>query len=226
MARVNRVNRQSTKPAAGSLVSRAELARRLQVSKSAVSKECKPGGRIHAAIVGTGIDQGHPDVQRWMSIRRAQEADYSPPEPEPGARVDEPEPEPIAEPQDLLHVLTTQRPEPIEDVKDPAIVERWVRTHKLTEEAIKAKRLRERVERSLIPKATFDRFFGAIETSVRLLLSDTPRALAIRLDPGRQVELSAMVRDLMSQHLTTMMDRIVAILEADDPTDPLVEVAE
>lgn len=219
---VNRVNR--SKPP-GELVSRAELSRRLRVSKQAVTKECKPGGRIHGACVGTAVDPSHPDVQRWMAIRSAATKDYAPPE--PGKRLDEPEPEEsIDSPQELLEVLATERPEPLTATKDPVMVERWVRTHKLTEEAIKAKRLRERVERNLIPKTTVDRIFGAVETGFRLLLSDTPRALAIRIAPERQVEITAMVRDLMSQHLTAARDRMVAILEADDPTEPLLEAAE
>lgn len=223
---VNRVNRRlTTGPSGGELISRAELARRLHVSKSAVSKECKPGGRIHAACQGAAVDAGHPDVQRWMAIRSAAAKDYAPPD--PGKPVDEPEPEEsIGEPQELLEVLATERPEPLTATKDPVMVERWVRTHKLTEEAIKAKRLRERVERNLIPKTTVDRIFGAVETGFRLLLSDTPRALAIRIAPERQVEITAMVRDLMSQHLTAARDRMVAILEADDPTEPLLEAAE
>jgi AcrR family transcriptional regulator len=222
---VNRKTRSTPGAVKVNLISRAELARRLGVSRSAVTKECRDGGRIHEACAGTAVDVTHPRVQRWLAQRELATRDIEPPE--PGARLDEPDPEePINEPQDLLEALATERPAPLTDIKDPVMVERWVRTHKLTEEAIKAKRLRERVERNLLPKMTVDRIFAAVETGFRLLLSDTPRALAIRIAPERQVEITAMARDLMSQHLAAARARMVAILEADDPTEPLLEAAE
>lgn len=207
------------------LITRSELARRLGVSRPAVTQACRVGGSIHDACEGTVVNVRHASVKRWLARRDAATKDFEPP-PVPPVVAAPPIAAGFNEVHELLAVLTEERPEPLQDLRDPVLVERWVRTHKLTEEAIKAKRLRERVERCLIPRTTVVNMLAHSDVAFRLLLSDAPRAIATRLAADDMTKAAALIRDILSQHLDVARERMATSLEADDPTAPLVEAAE
>lgn len=56
------------------LITRAEMARQLGVSRPAVTNACKPGGRLAAACDGNSINVLHADAQRWL-VERARSLD-------------------------------------------------------------------------------------------------------------------------------------------------------
>ncbi len=49
------------------LTTRAELARRKGVSRSAITQGCRDGGPLAAAVVGKRVDLDHPSVRIWLS---------------------------------------------------------------------------------------------------------------------------------------------------------------
>jgi len=51
------------------LISRAEMARKLGVSRPAITKACRDGGRLAAACDGNSINVLHADAQRWLVER-------------------------------------------------------------------------------------------------------------------------------------------------------------
>lgn len=48
------------------LQSKAEVSRLCDVSEAAIGKQCKPGGKLHAAMVGTRIDVDHPAAAAYL----------------------------------------------------------------------------------------------------------------------------------------------------------------
>jgi hypothetical protein len=54
------------------LISRAEMARKLGLSRPAITKACREGGRLANACAGSSINMLHPDAQRWL-LERAPE---------------------------------------------------------------------------------------------------------------------------------------------------------
>lgn len=55
------------------LISRAEMARKLGISRPAITKACRPGGRLADACDGGSINVLHADAQRWLLERAAPE---------------------------------------------------------------------------------------------------------------------------------------------------------
>lgn len=58
-------------PAREHLISRAEMARRLGISRPAITKACRRGGRLERACKGGAINMLHGDAQRWLVERSA-----------------------------------------------------------------------------------------------------------------------------------------------------------
>lgn len=92
------------------LISRAEMARMLRLSKPAITKACREGGRLAPACDGHSVNMLHESAQRWLLERSASidPADAAaaprratPPAPPAPARstprraAPEPEPEPV-----------------------------------------------------------------------------------------------------------------------------------
>ena len=220
---------------AAHLISRAEMARKLGVSRAAVTQACRPGERLHEACDGSSINVLHESARRWLFEREGAklkqlpplppiEVDDAPEEPRrpvasleaelgPGQRVD------LAALAEPLTTLT----ERYGDVRE---FESWVRTRKALEEARKAEMLRERIEGRLIARTTVDRMVDHIDVAFRLLLSDAPRAIATRIAPQDVAAVAALVRDVMSQHLKGCREHMDQSLAADDPLAPLAEAAE
>ena len=218
------------------------MARKLGVSRAAVTQACREGGRLHQACDGNSVNVLHKDARRWLFEREGTRLEQLPPPAEPLPDVppievdeDPEEPErPVASleaelgPGQRIDLAALAEPlttltERYGDVRE---FEAWVRTRKALEEARKAEMLRERIEGRLIARTTVVRMFDHIDTAFRLLLSDAPRAIATRISPQEVATVAALVRDVMGQHLKSCRDHIDQSLAADDPLAPLAEVAE
>jgi hypothetical protein len=239
------------------VITRAEMARRLGLSRASVTKACRPGGRLAAAVQGTGVNALHPTARRWLADRKARVAPLAAlaaPElgatPEPHLddpiRVDAPDPPDDDEPgegrtgpalvAELGAWLDGGGPD-LADLSEPltTLTERygsapamsgWVKCRKTLEEARKAEMLRERVAGRLIARTTVVRMIDHAAAAFRILLSDAPRTIATRLGATDMPTATALIRDVMSQHLTAAQSHMAASLEADDPMAPLMEAAE
>ena len=228
--------------AAAHLVTRAEMARRLGVSKAAVTQACRPGGHLAPACEGTKVNALHEAARKWVARRAALTAEL-PPLSTPIA-VDEP---PAAEPErerpwmpgefeplpiggqrqisdldSLSEPLTTLT----EQYGDAPAFERWIRCRRTLEEARKAEMLRARIEGRLIARTTVIRMVDHVDVAFRLLLADAPRTIATRLSAPDTAAATAMIRDVMSQALEAARDHMASALDADDEMAPLMEAAE
>lgn len=228
------------------VITRAEMARRLGLSRTSVTKACRPGGRLAAAVQGPGVNCLHAAAKRWLADRKARVAPAPPPveladAPDAAIPVDAPdapdddEPERAVAPE-LGAWLDGGAPE-LADLSEPltALTERygsaasmsaWVKSRKTLEEARKAEMLRERIAGRLIARTTVVRMLDHADGAFRILLSDAPRTIATRLGCADLPKATAVIRDIMSQHLEAAQSHMVASLEADDPMAPLMEAAE
>lgn len=228
------------------VISRAEMARRLGVSRAAVTRACKEGGRLAPAVSGSGVNVLHPAATKWLAQRKAAAAAASPPTP----AVDLPPEAPIPVDDDAVEPAPGQLtaaelelalgPEKTIDLDELAallnrITERFgelaavqphVKCRKILEEARKAEMLRQRIEGRLIARTTVIRMLDHIDVAFRLLLTDAPRTIATRLSAPDMAAATALIRDVMSQHLEAARDHMQASLAADDPMAPLAEAAE
>lgn len=217
---------------AAHLITRAEMARKLGVSRAAVTQACRPDGRLHDACEGSSVNVLHEAARRWLFEREGSRLELPP----IGVDEDPPEnPRPVESLEeelgpggqridlaDLAEPLTTLT-ERYGDVRE---FEPWVRTRKALEEARKAQMLRERIEGRLIARTTVVRMNDHVDTAFRLLLSDAPRAIATRIAPQDVAGVAALVRDIMSQHLKSCREHMDQSLANDDPMAPLAEAAE
>ena len=227
------------------VVTRAELARRLGVTRGAVTKACRKGGRIEHALLRDGVDVCHPSVKRWLDERaaaRAAEARH-------GAAANDAIPVDGADLDDESDEGGEQLGLPgvggrpwdaelsLDDVEQPlaqlcqaygshAAFAGWLHSLKKLEDARRSKMLRERVEGRLIPRTTAVRMIDHVDTAFRLILSDAPRTIATRLSAPDMAAAVAMIRDVLSQTLETARDQVAAAIENDDPMAPLMEAAE
>lgn len=228
--------------AAAHIVSRAEMARRLGVSRAAVTRACKDGGRLAPACAGTGVNVLHAAATRWLAQRKAAAAIPATPS------VDLPEgaPIPVDEPDlgpprmtaaELELALGPERTIDLDELAsllnriterfgELATVQPHVKCRKMLEEARKAEMLRQRIEGRLIARSTVLRMIDHVDVAFRLLLTDAPRTIATRLSAPDPAAAMAMIRDVMSQILESARDHMSASLEADDPMAPLAEAAE
>lgn len=219
------------------MISRAEMARKLGVSRAAVTQACHEGGRLHAACEGNSVNVLHKAARAWLFEREGVRLEQLPAEPIPPIEVDE-GPEEPQRPVDsleeelgpLLRIDLAQIAEPLtrltERYGEVREFEAWVRTRKALEEARKAEMLRERIEGRLIARTTVNRMVEHVDAAFRLLLSDAPRAIATRIAPQEVASVAALVRDVMSQHLKSCLEHMDQSLAADDPLAPLAEAAE
>lgn len=231
------------------VVSRAEMARRLGLSRASVTKACRPGGRLAAAVLGTGVNCLHPLAKRWLADRKARvappvvdadaipvDAPDAPDAPDDDELASGERPAgPVAVPElgawldggapdlaDLSEPLTTLT----ERYGSAASMSAWVKSRKTLEEARKAEMLRERIAGRLIARTTVVRMVDHVDSAFRILLSDAPRTIATRLGAADMPAATALIRDIMSQHLEAAQSHMVSSLEADDPMLPLMEAAE
>lgn len=231
---------------ASHVITRAEMARQLGLSRSSVTKACRSGGRLAAAVQGSGVNCLHAAARKWIAERKALTAP-PPPDPSDAIPVDAPDaPDddelvgerpavPAAMPE-LGAWLDGAGPE-LADLSEPltTLTERygsafamaaWVKCRKTLEEARKAEMLRERVAGRLIARTTVVRMIDHVDSAFRILLSDAPRTIATRLGVPNTPAATALIRDVMSQHLKACQAHLTAALEADDPMAPLMEAAE
>ena len=83
------------------LITRAEMARLLGLSRPAITKACRDGGRLAPACDGASVNMLHPEAKRWL-LERSASIDPAPAPPRPAApqrapsrrAAPEPEPEP------------------------------------------------------------------------------------------------------------------------------------
>lgn len=241
------------KVAPAHLVTRAELARRLGVSRASVTKACRKGGRLAPAVSGKAVNALHPASRSWLaertrksrarraeaentsSTRRAApELDAAPESiavdaPDPPDDDDDDEPPASIEFGAWLEADLAELADPLTQLTErygsaPAFTA-WVKARKQLEEARKAGMLRERVAGRLIARTTVDRMIDHLDVAFRLLLTDAPRAIAIRLGCANAADAGRVIRDMMGQHLTAAQTQMAAALEADDPMAPLTEAA-
>lgn len=216
------------------VITRAEMARRLGVSRAAVTRACREGGRLEPACSGKGVNVLHEAACRWLAQRAATAGDDDAPipvddaEPPPGERPSVAElelalgPRQLGDLDELGKILTRLT----EDFGEAPAVERWVRCRKWLEEARKAEMLRARVEGRLVARTSVVRMIDHVDVAFRLLLADAPRTIATRLGVPDMPAATAMIRDVMGQLLTAARDQMAGSLEADDPMAPLLEAAE
>lgn len=222
-----------TEPARQSahLISRAEMARKLGVSRAAVTQACRDGGRLRDACDGSAVNVLHEAARRWLFEREGARLELPP------IAVDDDPPEPPRPAATLRAELGTRQIVDLADLAEPLTtlteaygdareLEGWVRSRKALEEARKAEMLRERIEGRLIARTTVVRMVDHVDAAFRLLLSDAPRAIATRIAPQDVARVSAMVRDIVSQHLKTCREHMDKSLANDDPMAALVEAAE
>jgi hypothetical protein len=219
------------------LIKRAEMARRLGLSRASVTKACRPGGRLERACQGSAVNVLHPAARKWLALRAAARAEAPPHEsdaiPVDGADADAPE---LAEPVPVPELSPWQLGADLAELEQPltALTERygsaeafagWVRCRKMLEDARRAEMLRERVAGRLVARTTVVRMIDHVDVAFRLLLTDAPRTVATRLGCPDTAAATALIRDVMSQHLEASRSHMVAALEADDPMAPLMEAA-
>jgi hypothetical protein len=207
------------------------MARRLGVSRPAVTQACRPKGRLHAACEGSAINALHDSARRWMSQRDAASKELPPIQMDDGER---PSSRPIA---DLEQELGPRQSTDLADLAEPLTTltetygearafDTWVKCRKTLEEARKAAMLRQRIEGRLVPRTTVTRMLDHVDVAFRLLLSDAPRSIATHLAPQDMTAATRRIRDVMSQILSACRDHMAASLAADDTMAPLLEAAE
>lgn len=216
------------------LITRAEMARKLGVSRAAVTQACREGGRLFPACEGAAVNLLHDAARRWLIEREGARLELPP---LPPIAVDEDPPEAPRPVEALEAELGPREQVDLADLAEPLTMltekycdvrefESWIRARKALEEARKAEMLRERIEQRLIARTTVVRMIEHIDTAFRLLLSDAPRAIATRIAPQEVAHVAALVRDVMRQHLEACRQKMDQSLEHDDPMAPLAEAAE
>lgn len=214
------------------------MARRLGVTPQAVGKACRPGGILHPALIdgGTRINLNHEAAQTWIA-RRAEKPRPKIMGPLVTTSVEEDEPEPRA-PSDVEAELGAWRAhcdletfvEPLSTLTDKygswKEFSDWVKCRKTLEEALKAQMLRQRTAGQLVARTTVQRMIEKIDEGFRLVLSDAPRSVAARIAPNDMARCSQIVREALEEILTRSRTAMLMSLDADDPTERLVEAAE
>lgn len=223
------------------LITRAEMARRLGVTRAAVTRQCRPGGRLAPACEGVAVNVLHEAAKKWVAERDGRGRAPSD-ESEPIAVDDGPDPIDGDEPpagdstgtggvaNDVLAAELDSLEQPLAELTErygaaPAF-NSWVKCRNTLATARKSERLLARLDGRLIARTTVQNMVSHIDTAFRLLLTDAPRTIAIKLGADDLPTATAMIRDVMSQALDACRDHMAASLEADDPMAPLVEAAE
>lgn len=210
------------------------MARRAGVTKGAVTKACRPGGRLAAAVQGSTVNVLHPAAKAWLALRAPRVVPDSIPVDAPDAPDDDDE-QPPRRPVQLdfadqwqgdLSELEQPLTELTERYGSAGAFQAWVKSRKMLEEARKAEMLRSRIEGRLIPRTTVVRMVDHFDSAFRLLLSDAPRTIAVRLGCPDVATATAMIRDVIGQSLEAAQSHVIASLESDDPMAPLQEAAE
>jgi len=216
------------------------MARRLGVTPSAVTQACRPGGTLHAALNGKGINVLHEAAQAWLERKSADVSTIT-------AAIDEAA---VEHDDDTTEATTSASPTEAETTLGPwraqidlqSLVEplstltekygdskefaAWTKCRKTLEDALKAQRMRERVEGRLIARTTVDRMIGKIDEAFRLMLTDAPRTVATQVAPNDMARCTQVVRDALEQILWKAKDHMLMSLRADDPEADLMEAAE
>jgi hypothetical protein len=237
--------RAPTKPRPA-VISRAAMARMLQVSPAAVTQACRPGKPLYEARSGHGIDVTHEAAVRMLAAKAGQRQQLQRQLDDPKAPVgvelpgepEEPEPEPVEAAQSVDEISQELGPwraqvglaslvEPLATLTqmygDARVMSHWVQTRKHLAAAMREEMLLARVAGRLIARTTVDRMIEKIDSAFRLMLSDAPRTIATRIDPGNMVATSAIVRDQLEQILKACQAMMLDSLKADDPMAPLTE---
>jgi hypothetical protein len=102
--------REAPRPAVH-LVSRAEMARRLELSRPAITKACREGGRLHPACEGASVNVLHPVAAAWL-VERA--ASLQPPQREPARQPTPRAAPPAPAPARVPRRRPPPAPEPVE----------------------------------------------------------------------------------------------------------------
>ncbi len=214
------------------------MARRLGVTPSAVTQACRPGGTLHAALNGKGINVLHEAAQAWLQRKAADPSTITAPIDVAVVESDEDTTEVTASPLEAEAALGPWRAQvDLKSLLEPlsTLTERygdskeftaWVKCRKTLEEALKAQRLRQHVEGCLIARRTVQRMIEKVDDAFRLMLTDAPRSIATRIAPNDMAHCSQIVRDALEQILTKGKEQMIMSLQADDPEASLTEAAE
>lgn len=220
------------------------MARRLGVTPSAVTQACRPGGTLHPALNGKGINVLHEAAQAWLARKAAETSTSTAPIDVVATDPDDDTTEPAkgdppaitpAEAEAALGPWRAQVNlgtliEPLstltEQYGDAKEFTGWVKSRKILEDALKAQRMRERVEGRLIARTTVQRMIEKVDDAFRLMLTDAPRTVATQVAPNDMARCTAVVRDALEQILSKGKEQMLLSLRADDPEADLMEAAE
>lgn len=174
----------------GALITRAEAARRKGIQRSSVSKACRAGGPLEAAVRGVQLDSGDPAFVVWIT---------EPPRgPDAGSEAPESPQEPGTAPTKAEMLELSRR-------KRAAEADRLELQNAATRGELISRRLVE------------THVFGAIEASHKRLLGDAAKTIASKVfnstrAKGTLEEALRLVREEISKHLRPTKDRVVRVL--------------
>ena len=152
------------------LISKADLARRAGVSRAAISKLFKSGGKLESALVESQVDAGHPLVQEYLAGKEASTVFEPKPKfehTETQAFPDEGTPQAMVDFQSLTLGELSDRFGGIAELAD------WLKALKISEEIRGARLKNDEYEGSIISRdLVVTHCFGALDETNRRLLSD------------------------------------------------------
>jgi hypothetical protein len=169
------------------IISRAELARRGGRTKSCVTMACRPGGELASAVVGRGVDAGHPAVVNWLG--RSDPAKTST--------------------RKKGNSEAESGPEFDRQVREMALRKRQAETEFLEHRARVARG--EYIAIDLVTRTVFSH----LEMMSRRLLSDVPATLALRVERLSREERVLLIRETISRELTFCRDQTIKSLGVD-----------
>lgn len=204
-------------------VSKAELARRRGVTRQAVNKAVKPGGRLHAAVLDDGrVDIAHPDTQTWLG-----DSDGGPADRGTESEIPEGETTPVGVSGAVSPDMPEIRRMPLEDIVERygtilgfsdhvAVLKKIEETHKL--ELANAERRGEVIEREFVQVHVF----GVMRALTRRILRDAPKTLSKELyamaQAGRPIEdAEKAIRDELGKQIKTAKVKVSSALGGRGP---------
>ena len=206
-------------------VTKAQLARLKGVSRPAITKLTREGGRLHAAVLPTGrVDRDHPAVQQWLAADARKPAPKKPPAsaadptapspPEPYPPTGAP---PMAELRKMTLDAIVRRYGHVVGFGDyVSVLKKIEETRKL--EIANAERRQEVVAREFVQIHVF----GVLRGLTRRLLRDAPKtiakeiyAMALAERPIEDAEKA--IRDGLGLQIMTAKTRAARALGGEGP---------
>ncbi len=219
------------------LLKRSQLASLAGVSRAYITKECRPGGFLHDAIVGSFIDIDHPAVNAWLIAKGVDElgtnskpkaskkktASKKAPAKASKKAVSKKTASPTAKPTGHADSGSAQDAAAIADLTVRQVAQKfggqaqfqnWLKSLHIIEN-IRERRLKnEEYEGSLVERSRVESaLFGLHEEQNQRLLGDLPKTLARTIRDqaisGAPLETSEReVRDLIGKALAATADKV------------------